>query len=147
MIAPNSIVALKKGHFEELYECASSEARALVVHSRVQDGIEEIYVDWDRDHWRTNGEEDMWTYANHFEVLEAPDASEVPEEYEDLDDFIDALEGAINMASAGEGFLLLSLQRDPKDGELFPQVVIRAQSEEAEIVFDREILPGLGFDE
>lgn len=29
-----------------------------------------IYIVWDRDHWRHNGEENLWTFESHFEPVE-----------------------------------------------------------------------------
>lgn len=152
-IPVNAIVELTS-EAEELYQKASAPARAFVKQNQVDEyGFDKVYVEWDRDHWRHNGESDKWAYASHFKVVKVPKLDEA-EDYEDFDDLIiseeeenlqSAIESAAILASDGEGFMLISLERDQR-GELYPKIVIGSSSDEAESVFSEEILPLLGFD-
>lgn len=152
-IPVNAIVELTD-EAEGLYQKASSPARAIVKQNQVDEyGYHKIYIEWDRDHWRHNGESDKWAYASHFEIVRIPAFQEDEEEYPFEEQFIteeeaklqSAIESAAVIASDGEGFMLISLERDQK-GELYPTIVIGSSSDEAETVFSEEILPLLGFD-
>lgn len=152
-IPANSVVELTT-EAESLYQKASAPARALVKQCQVDEyGFDKIYVEWDRDYWRHNGESDKWAYASHFNVVKYPTLEDEEDEY--IADFFvpdeedaklqSAIESAALIASTGEGFMLISLERDQK-GELYPKIVIGSSSDEAELVFSEEILPLLGFD-
>lgn len=152
-ILVNSIVELTT-EAESLYQKASAPARAIVKQTQVDEyGFDKVYVEWDRDHWRHNGESDKWAYASHFNVVKYPEPEEDEEGY--FEDFFipdennsklqSAIESAALIASTGEGFMLISLERDQK-GDLYPKIVMGSSSDEAELVFSEEILPLLGFD-
>lgn len=150
-IPVNAIVELTS-EAEELYQKASAPARAFVKQNQVDEyGFDKVYVEWDRDHWRHNGESDKWAYASHFKVIKLPATDDTESEYEEQliseeeAKLQSAIESAAIIASDGEGFMLISLERDQR-GELYPKIVIGSSSDEAESVFSEEILPLLGFD-
>jgi hypothetical protein len=142
MILPNSIVALNTSA-EGLYKSASAPARAFVREAKTDElGYEKIYVEWDRNHWRHGDENDCWAFASHFTVLEEPEAgSELPE-FDEIDKFINAIEQAFETAAGGEGFMLISLERDSY-GDLYPKVMISTATDEAEQILS-EGIPRLG---
>jgi hypothetical protein len=149
MIPINAIVELK-GEAEDLYREATSPARARVKRFRVDEyGYDKVYVEWDKDHWRSQGESDRWTYASHFDVVSLPDDSYLEQDKYEEEDSTDKLKGALEAASKiacyGEGFVMITLERDP-EGELYPKVIVSSTSDEAESLFEEEILPLLGFD-
>jgi hypothetical protein len=143
MILPNSIVALNRSA-EELYKKASAPARAFVREAKTDElGYEKIYVEWDRNHWRHGDENDCWAFASHFTVLEEPEVSSEAFECDfGINKFIDAIEQAFETAAGGEGFMLISLERDPY-GELYPKIMISTATAEAEQILS-EGLPRLG---
>ena len=153
-IPVNAIVELTS-EAEGLYQKASAPARAIVKQKQVDEyGYDKVYVEWDRDHWRHNGESDKWAYASHFKVVRYPcqdlqDEDEYPFEEQFISEEEAKLQSAIDsaaiIASDGEGFMLISLERDQR-GELYPKIVIGSASDEAENVFSEEILPLLGFE-
>lgn len=150
-IPVNSIVELTE-EAENLYQKASAPARAIVKHFQIDEyGYDKVYVEWDRDHWRHNGESDKWAYASHFRTVRIADAEEEDEEILDLfvpdedDKLQSAIDSAALIASGGEGFMLISLERDQK-GDLYPKIIMGSASDEAEAVFSEEILPLLGFE-
>lgn len=55
----------------ELYRRAFGGSEGFV-RGRKKDsvGFPMILVEWDKDHWTYNGEEDMWTFEEHFEAVE-----------------------------------------------------------------------------
>lgn len=138
----NAVVELRKD-CEEVYELATSPARGTVRKFQTDSyGYEKIFIVWDRDHWRHNGESDRWAYASHFMVIEEPE--EPGEPYSsDAEEMLKATEAAADIALRGEGFLMVSLER-ADDGELWPKVVVSAISDEAESFIAEDLLPMLG---
>lgn len=56
----------------DVYKNAHAGSEGIVV----QHGLDEVgnypmvYISWDRDNWLVNGEQDMWTFEDHFEPVE-----------------------------------------------------------------------------
>jgi hypothetical protein len=66
----DSIVELK-GDVADIYARAYPGSKAIVRKGRIdEDGFSLVYVEWDKDDWRYNGQTDGWTYTNHFKYLE-----------------------------------------------------------------------------
>src|ERR1700692_3942160 len=66
----DSIVELK-GDVADIYTRAYPGSKAIVRKGRIdEDGFSLVYVEWDKDDWRYNGQFDGWTYTNHFKYLE-----------------------------------------------------------------------------
>jgi len=43
-------------------------------------GFPQVLIEWDKDHWAYNGQEDCWTWEGHFEAVEEVEMSETPAE-------------------------------------------------------------------
>jgi hypothetical protein len=55
----------------ELYRRAFGGSEGIVVDRKKDEvGFPMILVKWDKDHWTYNGEEDMWTFEDHFDAVE-----------------------------------------------------------------------------
>lgn len=93
----------------------------------------EVFIIWDKDHWRYNGEPDMWTFASHFRPIEGaepeligaevhdipssiPDEPEphIPtnEENQAMEDYMEALISAADRASESDAFFFICLKSD-----------------------------------
>lgn len=75
-----------RGSMEIVYPLAWAGSEGWVREVRWdEDDFEQVWIQWDREHWRYSGEQDRWTFASHFRVIdgEAPNrpyAAEVKEE-------------------------------------------------------------------
>lgn len=81
---------------DEVYRYAVSGSRGIVTKQKIDDyGFPMIYIEWDKDHWRFNGEPDGWTFASHFQVIEDPEPEEEFDyEFEDLGDLLEDITSA-----------------------------------------------------
>lgn len=58
---------------EAVYPNAFAGSEGWIADTRTdEDGFDWVLVAWDRDHWRYAGEKDIWTFANHFELIDGP---------------------------------------------------------------------------
>lgn len=115
---------------EELYKKALPGMRGTVQGLNTDaDGFEFVYIEWDKDHWRYNGESDGWTYASHFrpagldldhELLGAEE-QDIPtvipilteaEEDQEAEQYLEVLMTACDRAAESEGFYFVTLKRD-----------------------------------
>jgi hypothetical protein len=138
-----------KDQFDQLYSRAflGSEGTILDINEDY-DGFLMIYVSWDQEHWRYNGEPDGWTYASHFDVIAPPskDLIDLPkkediEDFDQIDGYIDELASATDSASEGEGFILISVRRipnplKPHETIFVPSVYSSSLSEEATLLLN-----------
>lgn len=121
---------------EDVYDRAFPASRGVVSgHRKDKHGYDLIYIIWDKDHWRYNGEDDLWTFASHFRPIEdgeereliGPEAQEVPaappadpeefetmseERQEQMDSYMDALQFAAEKASESGAFFFLCVKDD-----------------------------------
>lgn len=124
---------------EEVYQRALAGSRGVIRASKVDDyGYEKVYIEWDKDHWRYNGEPNGWTYASHFQVAEDidPHATDlvngdidipltppVPSSREEreaqINDYVESMMDAFDRASESDGFYLVTVRRgiDPESGQ------------------------------
>jgi hypothetical protein len=128
---PGSKVALLPG-CEEVYKKASPGAQATITDTRIdEDGFNMVFVEWDKTHWRYSGQDDQWTYAEHFTAidehgifaaLEDPEAfanqimeraKERGKDDEMIEEFIDRLDEVVNVLSESEGFIVITARREP----------------------------------
>lgn len=112
---------------ESVYPRALLNSRGTVHRTKVdEDGFEQVYVVWDREEWRYNGEKDGWTFADHFRVIEEaeilPTAEEldVPPTIDSYDEavvaeYLDTLMLACDKASESDAFFFVMLKRDEQD--------------------------------
>lgn len=158
----HSRVALKDGA-DQVYIYALAGTEGWVRGTKEDpDGFELFRIEWDKDHWRYNGQPDGWTFAEHFKVIGPPDPKteqepepdEDPEledvemgaanEEGDLDAFMEALSEAFDSASEGEGFLVLSIRRMqhpevPTETAFVPQLFKHAVTKEADMLLDVQL--------
>jgi hypothetical protein len=66
-------------------------------------GYPQIFIQWDKDHWAYNGQEDGWTWEGQFEAVEEDVMAETPRQSEEMEaqvrgiteNFVSALFGAL----------------------------------------------------
>lgn len=155
-----SRVALKDG-MDAVYLLALPQAEGFVRDHKVDpDGFPLVYVEWDTDHWRFNGQRDGWTFEEHFDLKERPSVSEhepKPElsdflaqlqgeppkiSDEQAQEFFDELSDALEHATDGEGFLLISVRRrQTEEGEVvvYPEIFASTLTEEAGLLLDAQL--------
>jgi hypothetical protein len=63
---PNQRVRLKGDGCDGYYPWATSGSEGWVRKQSFDHGFPMIYVEWDKEHWTYNGEQDQWTFENHF---------------------------------------------------------------------------------
>lgn len=150
-IPVGSIVRLKNGP-DIVYSRTWVGSQGEVRDYKIEDGFEMFYIKWDHEDWRYNGQQDGWTFANHFELKSLP--HEKPEEESQtktiaksnkrlknrkldpkVEEYIDELEDAFGAASGSEGFLVLSVSRSRNSErgitDFIPEVHSSFQSLEA----------------
>jgi hypothetical protein len=70
-------VRLKADGQDSLYSMACAGSEGWI---RKQDidplGYPMIYIEWDKNHWAYNGEQDRWTFESHFDPVEENDMSD-----------------------------------------------------------------------
>src|SRR3954463_12981755 len=55
---------------EDVYSRAVSASQGVVRKRQFDEaGFPLVYIEWDKEHWRFNEEEDGWTFASHFKVI------------------------------------------------------------------------------
>lgn len=154
----HSRVALREGA-DNVYSLALPGTQGWVRDHRVdEDGFEMVAIEWDTDHWRYNGQPDGWTFAEHFEVIGAPeppvqeaafeDSPELPEpgpSDDQIEDYIDTITNAMDAASEGEGFFMVTIRRmtnpeNPNETLFVPQIFMQATTQEAEVLLDVQLM-------
>lgn len=151
----HSRVALVDGA-ESVYAFALAGTEGWVRdRKKDEDGFEMVKVEWDRDHWRYNGQPDCWTFTDHFKVVGPPEPFdedgegeskelEPPASADQLENYMDTLTQAMDAASEGEGFFVLTVRRVPNPespGEILyvPQLFSHSTSEAASILLDIQL--------
>ena len=163
MIPLNSRVALKPGA-DEVYALAVAGTEGWVREHKVDDaGFEMVKVEWDKDHWRYNGQPDGWTFAEHFKIVgppevaepkvDEPEAEEPQEELiaqhtnlsdEEIESYIDELGEAMDAASEGEAFMTITIRKipDPENPGVtmyVPSIFQGSTSKEAAMLLDIQL--------
>lgn len=157
MIPLGSRVALKDG-MDSVYLFALPQAEGWVRDRKTDgDGFDLVFVEWDKDHWRYNGQKDGWTFQEHFDVkeraeekAEQPDLEEllaqiqaVPRDPSDdeAEEFFDELSEAFDHAAEGEGYFIIVIRRKQTDeGEvLYPEIFAGTLSDEAGLLMDAQV--------
>lgn len=125
---------------EDVYDLAYPASRGVVRGIREDSyGYAQIYIDWDKDHWRYNGEEDLWTFASHFRPAEGereligPEVHDVPSALPDpdipthaqdtlMEGYMDSLIAAADKASESDAFFFICMKRDEEGRDLIEMV-------------------------
>lgn len=151
-------VALKDGA-DHVYVYALAGTEGWVRGQKTDDdGFDLVRIEWDKDHWRYNGQQDGWTYADHFYVIgpPSPPQHEQPQEDEEavlpdppaseneMDAYMQTLTDAMEAASESEGFLLVAVKRIPnpeKPSEILfaPAVFNHSVSREISMILDMQL--------
>lgn len=119
---------------EEVYERVYPASPGVVSRLRTDSyGYDQVYIIWDKHHWRYNGEDDLWTFASHFRPIEGeereligPEVHEIPssppepyipsdDEQAVMENYMDALTLAAEKASESDAFFFVCLKQD-EDG-------------------------------
>lgn len=77
-IPDNSRVRLRDYIGPEFYEgMAKSGNEGWIRKHRVdpRNGLPEVYIEWDREHWADNMQPNRWTFEDHFDVIEEGDGN------------------------------------------------------------------------
>lgn len=117
---------------ETVYPRALAGMRGIVRGLKDDDGygFPQAFIEWDKQHWRYNGEKDGWTYASHFRPVEGDGESEVEivgaevyeipstppripteEEDEQMESYINTIGFGFERASESQGFFLITFKR------------------------------------
>jgi hypothetical protein len=138
-----------------IYAMAGTEGWVRA-HKLDDEGFDLVKIEWDKQHWRYNGQPDGWTYADHFYIVGPPtppkqeeeegevQLPEMPASESELDEYVDVLTQAMDAASESEGFIMLAVKRAPnpeKPDEIMfiPQIYQHAVSKEAALLLDMQI--------
>lgn len=163
-IPQHSRVALKDGA-DNVYIFALSGSEGWVRDTKTDDdGYELVLIEWDKDHWRYNGQADGWTFSEHFKVIGPPDPPDQEQELEvtfegqpldtiisdpppadhQVEAYIDTLTEAMDAASESEAFLMIAVRRvpnpeDPSQTMFMPQIYTTATSKEGALLLDIQL--------
>lgn len=126
---------------EDVYPLAYPASRGVISGTRKDKfGYPQVFVIWDQGHWRYNGEDNLWTFASHFqpvdderELLDSeiydvpsalPDPSTIPTAAQDamMEDYMDSLITAADKASESDAFFFICMRRDEEGKDLLEMV-------------------------
>lgn len=115
---------------ETVYPNAMAGMRG-VIRGFVDDefGFDRCYIEWDKDHWRYDGEKDLWTYTSHFqpaqmdgdhdllsaEEHEIPNSVPSAPEPDRGEEYINRIMEACDRAAESDGFYFVTLKRDEEN--------------------------------
>jgi hypothetical protein len=76
--AANTRVRLREGVDPGIYNGYSRVGNEGWIRKRKRDkyGYPQVLIEWDKDHWAYNGQEDGWTWEGHFDSVEETEMSE-----------------------------------------------------------------------
>ncbi len=121
-------------HMAGVYKKAVPGAVGTIKAKKVDEGFDMVFIVWDQNHWRYNGEPDGWTFESHFEptekvnmfqALEDPKAfadnvadrikdrsfdgdDEEAEYTQALDVYLDQLNEVVSLLSESNGFIVIA---------------------------------------
>ena len=110
--------------FDEVYRAATAGSRGSIKGIKEDDmGFLLVNIEWDKGHWTYAGQNDGWTFANHFAVVvENELICGSDEDPQAKDQYTEAIMDAFDEASESQGFLLVALKEVPTD---FPESEIK----------------------
>jgi hypothetical protein len=74
---PDQRVRLKGDGSDNYYPSATSGSEGWVRKQSYDHGFPMVYIEWDKEHWAYNGEQDLWTFEKHFNpITEGQDMSD-----------------------------------------------------------------------
>lgn len=155
-----------------VYKRASAGSVGIVADLKVDEGFPMVYIEWDKSHWRYNGEPDGWTFESHFKptnqtnllkALEDPkgfservidrvgqtfDATQ--EDYARvLDGYLEQLNEVVNLLSESNGFIVLASRdevhpEDPEKQIIVPYVYGGFLDQESMILLETQMMQMTG---
>lgn len=156
----DSYVELLPGR-EDVYARAQQGSRGWVRKSKADDyGYQMVFVEWDQDHWKFNGESDGWTFASHFKVIRTPAedfaeqiAKKISENKEEqaqpeldrLEVFLDTLAESVEEVLASDGYFIIAVREktDPQHPgmKMFaPEIYSATLTDEAQKMLEAQIV-------
>lgn len=134
-----------KANRSGVYVHAPAGAVGEIRDKRQDEGFDLVYVRWDRR--ESNSEDDGWTFAEHFTVLEGPTETlprftkeSEEESVEENDEYVDFLCQAMDVASDADAFFVLSVKETEDGMGYLPQCFAVSQSEIASILLEAQIV-------
>lgn len=155
-------VALVDGA-DDVYAFALAGTEGWVREVKVDEyGFDMIRVEWDKDHWRYNGQPDGWTFESHFKQVGDPQPPEIEEfEEEDIEpgditftepaaseaqieQYIEMLSEAMDAASDSEAFFMIAVRRipnpdNPQELMFVPQIFMDSTSREGGLLLEIQL--------
>lgn len=145
----NSRVELIPG-MEDVYFNAVAQSKAVVRKRKVdEDGFPMIFVEWDRDDWRYNGERNGWTLESHFRMVDeeaeppqdeidaSPTANwvvraleEVADEAKEESEYTQEMESALELLLESNSFMLIVTKRLGHNNEIIVPAVISGSKDQ-----------------
>lgn len=60
--------------FTDPYELAVAGSEGVIERNHMESvgKFPMVFIRWDKDHWTYNGQEDLWTFENHFDLVAEP---------------------------------------------------------------------------
>lgn len=128
--------------YSDVYPASPTGARGWVRARREMPKSDpEVYIEWDKDHWRYHGEFDGWTFEHHFrptadgsdapnmgyildranEQLDAERCSNCGELHDTHDAFLETLMEAQEAALGSDGYFVVTLTPREDNGMVFYQ--------------------------
>lgn len=135
--------------YTDVYPRSVSGARGRVRMRREMPQVEpEIFIDWDKTHWRYHNETDGWTYEHHFRPVDIsvpsdPDPSLMETILDDASDQLDAERcpecGGFHPAESDYLDTLMQSQEAALASDAFLTITLSPRQEGEFVVFEPEV--------
>lgn len=70
MSLPLDVPVKLKSEYANVYSLAAPGAVGFARRRKEEEGFPMVFIEWDQQHWSYSGEQDKWTFENHFEPLD-----------------------------------------------------------------------------
>lgn len=117
-------VKLREGVDPSLYDGFSRVGNEGWIRKRKLDryGYPQVLIEWDKDHWAYNGQEDGWTWEGQFEAVKEQEMGDQTPEQQDVEDkvrevteqFVNALFATLQQPAVQPA----AVSKEPDDEEL-----------------------------
>ena len=108
--AANTRVRLREGVDPGIYNGYSRVGNEGWIRKRKRDkyGYPQVLIEWDKNHWAYNGQEDGWTWEGHFDSVEEETETMSEQENPDFEDRVrsvaeDFIQGLMGVVAAQQG--------------------------------------------
>ena len=161
----NQRVKLKKDGQDNIYPLAGAGSEGWVRKlDRDSVGYPIVYIEWDRDHWTYNGEQNQWTLESHFEPVEAEMSSgsdfdefqeylrwkkdkeargesdgDSPQPPSDEEQYQESLKRGIEFAKNADAFLIVAINGTEGDESFTPAIYRYYKNESAGLILETQI--------